>query len=41
MAKNEGVTEDLKARDCFLWIQKMANIRDRVEEIIRDELIYS
>jgi hypothetical protein len=41
MAKAEGVTEELKARDCMLWIQKMSNIRDRVEEIIREELIYS
>ena len=41
MAKAEGVTEDLKALDCMLWIQKMSNIHNRVEEIICEELIYS
>ena len=40
MAKAEGVTEQLKAEDQMLWVQKMNNIRNRVEEIIRDELIY-
>lgn len=41
MAKAEGVTEQLKAENQMLWIQRMANIRNRVEEIIREELIYS
>lgn len=41
MAKAEGVTEQLKAEDWLLWVQKMTNIRNRVEEIIRDELIYA
>jgi hypothetical protein len=41
MAKAEGVTEELKARSQMEWVQLMTNIRNRVEEIIRDELIYS
>ncbi len=41
MAKAEGVTEQLKSKSQMLWVQKMTNIRNRVEEIIREELIYS
>jgi len=41
MAKAEGVTEELKARDQMLWVGKMNNIRNRAEEIIREELIYN
>jgi len=41
MAKAEGVTEDLKARDQMAWVQRMNNIRNRVEEIVRAELIYA
>ena len=41
MAKAEGVTEQLKAGNQMLWVQKMSNIRNRVEEIIREELIYA
>jgi hypothetical protein len=41
MAVAEGVTEELKAHDQMLWVQKMTNIRARAEEIIREELIYS
>jgi len=40
IASCEGVTEELKADDMLLWIQKMNNIRNRVIEMIRDELIY-
>ena len=41
MAKVEGVTEQLKSENQMLWVQKMNNIRNRVEEIIREELIYA
>jgi hypothetical protein len=41
MAKSEGVTEQLKSENQMMWIQKMTNIRSRVEEMIREELIYS
>ena len=40
LAKTEGVTEDLKARDQMLWVQRMNNIRDRAMEIVNHELIY-
>ena len=41
MAKAEGVTEQLKAENQLLWIQRMTNIRNRAEEVIKDELIYN
>jgi hypothetical protein len=41
MAKAEGVTEQLKADDAMLWVGRINNIRARVEEIIREELIYA
>jgi hypothetical protein len=41
LAISEGVTERLKASDQMLWVQKMTNIRNRVQELIRTELIYS
>ena len=39
-AVTEGVTEDLKAADPQEWVQKMNNIRSRVNEIVNTELIY-
>ncbi len=36
----EGVTEELKARNQLEWIGRMNNIRNRAEEIIKNELIY-
>jgi hypothetical protein len=41
MAKAEGATEQLKAENQMLWVQKMTNIRNRVEETIKSELIYA
>ena len=41
MADREGVTEQLKAQDQMLWVQRMNNIRDRVMEIVNHELIYA
>lgn len=40
MAKQEGVTEKLKAQDQMLWVRRMNNIRTRAEEIVREEIIY-
>ena len=40
MSEREGVTERLKVENQMLWVQKMNNIRNRAEEIIREELIY-
>ena len=41
LAKQEGVTEKLKATYMMLWIQKMNNIRNRETEIVNAELIYT
>ena len=40
-AEKESVTEQLKAENQMLWVRKMNNIRNRVTEIINDELIYT
>ena len=40
MAKQEGVTEQLKAQNQMLWVRRMNNIRARAEEIVREEIIY-
>ena len=39
-AENEGVTEQLKATDMRLWVQKMNNISNRVTEVMNSELIF-
>ncbi len=41
MAKQEGVTEKLKAQDQMLWVQRMNNIWARAEEIVREGIIYT
>ena len=41
MAEREDVTEQLKARDQMLWVQRMNNIRDRAMEIVNHDLIYA
>ena len=41
LAQREGVTEQLKAESQILWVKKMNSIRNRVEEIVNHELIYS
>ena len=40
-AEREGVTEQLKAQDQMLWVQRMNNIRDRAIEIVNHSLIYA
>ena len=40
MAKAEGVTEEFKRKDQMAWVRRMNNIRNRAEEIVRNELIY-
>ena len=40
MAKQEGVTEALKAADQMAWVRRMNSIRNRAEEIVLHELIY-
>ena len=41
MVKNEQVMEQLKAQNQMLWLQKMNSIRERAEEIVLNEMIYS
>ena len=40
IAKQEGVTEELKRRDQMAWVGAMNNIRDRVNEIVLNEVIF-
>lgn len=39
-AAQENITEELKANNQMEWVCRMNNIKNRVEEIIFDELIY-
>ena len=39
-AEKENVTEQLKATDQMLWVQKMNNIRSRVIEVVNAEVVF-
>lgn len=41
MAKQQGRTADLKARDQLAWGGAMNNIRSAAEEMVLAEIIYS
>ena len=41
MAETEGITEQIKADDMMKWVGLMSNINNRVQVIIKNELIYS
>ena len=41
MACQEGVTEAMKASDPLEWVGRMNNIRNRAEEIILHDLVYT
>ena len=41
MAQEQGVTEELKARDQLEWVRQMNSIRQSAEETILTELVYS
>ena len=41
MAKQEGVTEALKAADQIEWVRRMNSIRNCAEEIVLHELVYN
>ena len=41
MAKQEGITEQLKAEDQMAWVGAMNNISHRAKEIVMHELIYT
>ena len=40
MAEREGVTEQLKATNQMLWVQKVSNIHNRAEEFVLREYVY-
>lgn len=37
----EGITEQLKADNQMEWVAQMNNVRNRVTEIVNDDLIYN
>ena len=39
LARQEGISESLKASDQLEWVQRMNSIRSRAEEIVREEII--
>lgn len=41
MAKQEGITEQLKADNQMAWVGAMNNISHRAKEIVMHELIYT
>ena len=41
LAEQEGITEQLKAADQMVWVQRMNNIRNAAEEIVNAEVIFA
>ena len=41
MKQTQGVTEQLKADNQMLWVQRMNNIQHSAEEVVLKELIYN
>lgn len=41
LAEKENVTENLKATDMMLWVQKMNNIHNSATEIVNERIIYN
>ena len=39
-AEKEGVTEELKATDIMLWVQKKNSVRNRAMKIVNSEMIF-
>ena len=40
LSEKEGITEQLKAENQMLWVQRMNSIRNQSSEIVNKELIY-
>jgi hypothetical protein len=40
MAAAEGITEELKVADQMTWVGRMNNIRNKVTEVVNQEIIY-
>ena len=41
LAEKQGITEQLKADNQMLWVQKMNNIANQAREIIYEDIIYN
>ena len=41
LAKNEGITETLKASDQMEWLRRMNAVRETATEIVNNDLIYT
>lgn len=41
MAVREGITEQMKASEPMVWVQRMNNIRNAAEEIVSAEVIFA
>ena len=41
LARQEGITEQLKAENQMEWVAQMNNIRNRADEIVLNDLIYA
>lgn len=41
MKQQENITEELKANNQLLWVQRMNSVRNRAEEIVNEELIHT
>ena len=41
LAEKENVTEELKATDMMLWVQKINNIHNRATEIVNTNIVYT
>ncbi len=40
-AEQEGLTEQMKAENQMEWVQRMNNIRERVNEVVNTEMIFT
>lgn len=40
-AEREGVTEQLKAENPMVWVRRMNNIREHVNEVVNTEMIFT
>lgn len=40
LAKERGITEELKATDPLKWVQEMNNAKHSAEELVLNEIIY-
>ena len=41
MSQQEGISEKLKEENQMEWVRRMSNLENRVEEIVKTELIYT